>query len=976
MKSTTKVCFFALLLLHLSGHSSALTCPNGQFVLNDQCVNCHPSCEECIGQEPYGCTECGIDEDGTERFLHRSRCKLHCPRGFYPERNTYTCESCPLNCDLCTNANSCQKCKSNYKLQSGECYLIYCLQGQVQDPETGECIDCGTGCKACTIDDPEICLSCLQGYFLYRLQCRKHCPLKTYEDNGRKMCMTCPLWCCECHNETHCSSCQSGYYLHDADCILKCPDGTFQNSKNWQCESCHKSCQTCHGPSPRDCDHCPDGKEPSYGMCHLVTCSDGQYFNVADGKCYACDPSCQSCFGPQALDCFSCHFGYFLDEENQCVPNCPQGFFGDPFSQTCEKCSVTCESCAGSSEHCLKCNSKDHHLFLHEANCLSGCPDGYFGNAEGSCAACDGSCWTCDESKTKCLSCVDGLYLENSKCLPNCSLRYYPDEDGICKHCSAHCTACADERTCLECSYLYLLFNGTCKATCPDGYYEDLDAGRCVSCHISCETCSGPADDDCETCPPASSKLYQGRCLTSCPTGTFYNSEVKECQECHMTCAQCSGPEPTDCIQCQDRLMFDQQSHMCGVKGEGNCPPGTFLEDDAFTCSSCDKTCDSCDGPSSRECLTCSVPFYLYKRTCVKQCPSGTYNTTEEADGMTLGFCSDCHQVCTTCNGGSAKDCDMCAPGYYKLLHLCILHCPPGYFKSNRQCEKCDPHCELCAGPGLESCLECPSNTLQVEGTTHCVSHCPERFYLHGKKCRKCHPSCRMCNDSSVQACTTCDRGSSHKGGICYPQCEEHRYLDDDGLCQSCDPSCRHCSGPGPNHCITCKTSTAWSPEEMRCINCCDSQTDQNDCCFCDLNSVLCIKHLQVEAEQVALKNLKLANRLPPKGSYYSAVTPVLVLVLLIMAVAVFVMKQAKSKKILCWKPSYERLNGNFRTMTYCDEDTIVHKNASDAEEEDSMDECDIVYSTGDGTVYKKYSFKLRSANNRVLQELACINKV
>lgn len=48
----------------------------------------------------------------------------------------------------------------------------------------------------------------------YRLQCRKHCPLKTYEDNGRKMCMTCPLWCRECHNETHCSSCQSGYYLH------------------------------------------------------------------------------------------------------------------------------------------------------------------------------------------------------------------------------------------------------------------------------------------------------------------------------------------------------------------------------------------------------------------------------------------------------------------------------------------------------------------------------------------------------------------------------------------------------------------------------------------------------------------------------------------------------------------------------------------------------------------------------------------
>ncbi|XP_063305210.1 proprotein convertase subtilisin/kexin type 5-like [Pelobates fuscus] len=953
-----------------------MLCPNGQFPLNAQCVDCHSTCEECIGQEPYECSECGIDEDGIERFLHRGRCKIHCPRGFYQDHNTYTCESCPLNCDICSNVNSCQKCKANYKIQNGACYLMQCLPGQVEDSETGECLDCESGCKTCTSDDPEICISCLEGYFLYGHQCRRYCPQKTYGDSGRKICFACPSGCLECKNETYCSSCQKGYYLRDASCLLKCPDGTFQDSVRQQCEDCHRSCQICHGASSRDCDLCLEGKETVYGMCHLMTCVDGQYLNVRDGKCYNCDSSCQTCFGPKALDCFSCDTGYFLDGDNQCVTTCPQGFFGDQFSQTCEKCSSTCESCMGASEYCVKCEQTEHSLFLHEGNCLSDCPDGYFENTEDSCEACDGSCWTCDERKTKCLSCVDGLFLENNKCLPNCSLRYYPDEEGSCKRCPTHCNICTDQSTCLECSYLYLLLNGTCKATCPDGYYEDLEGGKCITCHVSCETCSGTSDDDCETCPPVNPKLYQGRCLAECPTGTFYNILLRECQECHRTCATCSGPLPTDCIQCQNRLVMDIDSRMCGVEGDANCPPRTFLEDDFFTCSSCDHNCQSCDGPSPTNCLTCTVPYYLYRNFCVPECPKGTYNISEEADGLKLGFCSACHEVCSTCNGGSAKHCDICAAGYYKLLHLCILHCPPGYYKANNQCEKCDSGCQLCDGPGLDGCLECPSNTLQVEGTTHCLTQCPERFYLYKNLCKKCHPSCKTCNGSSVQGCLTCDQGSEFKGGICYPQCEEQRYPDDNGVCQLCDSSCRHCSGPGPDHCISCKINSAWSPTEMRCTKCCDSQSDQDECCFCDVNSILCIKHLQVEAEQMALKNLKQNMKSSRVASHYSAVAPALVLLLLILAFMVFFMQKVKSKKILCWKPSYERLGGYSQAVSFCDQEEHTALRKGSDVEEDSLDECDVVYTTTDGTVYRKFSFRQSRVDKEAVHERLYLENV
>ncbi|KAE8617533.1 hypothetical protein XENTR_v10009108 [Xenopus tropicalis] len=972
MKSTAKI-WFLLIIIMCFNHICAMVCPNGQFALSSQCVDCHSSCEECSGYEPYECIECGIDQDGIERFLHRSRCKIHCPRGFYKEYDTYTCETCPINCELCTDSNNCQKCKINYRLLNGACYLTQCLPGQVEDPETGECLDCESGCKTCTVDDPEICISCLEGYFLYRHQCRKHCPQKTYEDMSRKLCFACPSGCIDCKNDTHCFSCQAGYYLHGNVCLPKCPDGTFQDSKIWQCEECHGSCRSCHGPSATDCDLCPDQKKPIYGMCHILACSDGHYFNVPDGKCYKCHSSCQSCFGPEELNCLSCYTGHFLSEKNKCHVNCPEGFFGDLSSKTCVKCSATCEICRGYSDDCLKCKGDDEHrLFLHKGNCLPNCPEGYFENAAGSCEACDTSCWACDENKMKCLSCVEGLYLESSKCKPNCSLKYFPDDDGICKRCPAHCNFCKDENTCLECSYLYFLFNGTCKATCPDGYYEDLDAVRCIPCHFSCQTCSGTSEDDCETCLDSTHKLYQGRCLTDCTVGTFFNSAISECQDCHKTCSKCSGPEPTDCIQCQNSLSMDPESGMCGVEGDANCPPKTFLQNDLFTCSSCDRTCKSCNGPSPKHCLTCTVPFYLHKTTCVSQCPPGTYNTTEEADGMKLGFCSQCHQVCTTCHGGSAKDCDMCSSGYYKLLHLCILHCPPGYYKENNQCEKCDPHCQLCGGPGLNGCLACPSNTLQIEGTTHCVKQCPERFYSYKDRCRKCHPSCRTCNDSSVQGCLTCDRGSDFKAGICYPRCEEQRYLDSDGVCQLCDASCRHCSGPRANHCISCKTNTAWSPTEMKCIKCCDSEMNQDDCCFCDVNSVLCIRHLQAEAEEESLKNLN--NKLPHVISHYAAIAPVLVFSIGMGAVFVFCMRRAKAKRKLCWEHSYERLGGSLHDATFYDyEDERMGLRKATGAEEDSLDESDVIYSTQDGTVYKKFSFKPSRAGKDMEHDQACI---
>lgn len=80
------------------------------------------------------------------------------------------------------------------------------------------------------------------------------------------------------------------------------------------------------------------------------------------------------------------------------------------------------------------------------------------------------------------------------------------------------------------CTFLYLLLNGMCKASCPEGYFEDLDQGVCVQCHESCATCSGPLSDDCESCSTQAPKLYEGTCSEECPVGTYYHTDRMECQ--------------------------------------------------------------------------------------------------------------------------------------------------------------------------------------------------------------------------------------------------------------------------------------------------------------------------------------------------------------------------------------------------------------------------------------------------------------
>ncbi|KAK0148862.1 Proprotein convertase subtilisin/kexin type 5 [Merluccius polli] len=1055
------------------------SCAAGHFLFRHQCVLCHPTCSRCGGHELYDCTTCGVDEDGHERFLHQGRCRIHCPRGYFPDRGRRVCLPCIANCELCTDANVCAKCREHYKLLNGVCQTASCERGQVEDPDTGECLDCEVGCNACSTDNPEICSSCIESHFLcsssnnqripaptpwqhsgtFRQQCRRHCPQGTYEDSGRRLCQACPAPCTDCRSDTLCLVCQTGYFINDGECVKQCPRQTFANADGWRCQSCHASCQTCHGPRSTHCESCVGGNSAVHGQCPLVNCPEGQYSNVNASlailparpalvhKHWIVQILAFTVICCQHIDYYSCNSkdkiviftGHFLDQESSCVERCPLGSYANTSTQLCEACSPNCEGCVHQLLHKQLYIStpgkvlvqlprvKIPHIQLPQTTIttmqtivvlaridlitahLLSVDRGFFETAEGLCNACDDSCVTCDGTRTQCLSCAEGRFLESGACRLNCSLRTYPGEDGTCRRCPPHCDVCSDERTCfseflwVSCSqmsaaycylFLYLILNGACKASCPAGYYDDMEEGRCGTCHPTCSTCFGPLADDCETCSEATPRLYDGACSKDCPPVTYYETAAMECQECHQTCASCSGPEANQCTQCERGLVLDPNTLLCGVTGDTACPPRTYLHDDQFTCKACHRQCYSCGGPGHDQCQTCAVPKFLYSKhsaalcccddcTCWSVCPVGMYSTKQDADGTELKFCLPCDHVCSTCSGASPKDCLTCSTGYLRLLTLCISHCPTGYYREGSSCEKCDRSCEQCTGPGPELCQACSAPLLELQGTKLCVERCPRRFYQRDAVCHRCHISCQTCTDGSPQSCVTCDRGNTFKENVCYPRCGEGHYYAQEASrptvrhclqqillntssvivlhvfiihCSSCfcvlDYHCRTfvCHATAPVDTVSVRGQPTVFPAYLSSASM-PRRADAPHAAKLGgmTQTAVCVTHAQVDFEPVVPTTLCTEAPLPKSADldgHASAALPAALLLALAAALTVFALVKARAKKRLCWHRSYERLSGSASGA-------MPHG----VPEPDSGNEADVVYTTKGGSVYRRYSF-------------------
>lgn len=190
-----------------------------------------------------------------------------------------------------------------------------------------------------------------------------------------------------------------------------------------------------------------------------------------------------------------------------------------------------------------------------------------------------------------------------------------------CLPCSANCYTCVDNPTnCKSCVLKQILdSNFKCVAGFP--CKGSNDTGCNSICHSSCNTCSGPKDGECLSCP-SGTRLYGGVCTTqSCATNYVETSfqGLMECKKCHDACKTCSGTSHTQCIECTDGYLM--RNGICT-----RCPPGQFLNraQEIPVCSSCFHECSECLGPNQDDCTHCESPLNLMGSRCVSCCSNST----------------------------------------------------------------------------------------------------------------------------------------------------------------------------------------------------------------------------------------------------------------------------------------------------------------------------------------------------------------
>ena len=109
-------------------------------------------------------------------------------------------------------------------------------------------------------------------------------------------------------------------------------------------------------------------------------------------------------------------------------------------------------------------------------------------------------------------------------------------------------------------------------------------------------------------------------CLATCPANYWADSFSNICSECSSSCASCTGPSSSNCISCNVGFYLQPNSTKC----RNTCPQGYFTNNQTLTCDPCNIACSSCTGSTNIMCQSCQANFYLQpdSTTCLNYCPT------------------------------------------------------------------------------------------------------------------------------------------------------------------------------------------------------------------------------------------------------------------------------------------------------------------------------------------------------------------
>lgn len=152
-------------------------------------------------------------------------------------------------------------------------------------------------------------------------------------------------------------------------------------------------------------------------------------------------------------------------------------------------------------------------------------------------------------------------------------------------------------------------------STCALNQYID-EGGNCFYCLSSCATtgcvkgnsCNYCADYKCAVC----TTFDIGSCTTcinnlavvngncTCYDGYYLHFSLSSCLSCEKTCVTCKGGSSSECMSCKSGAALSE-----GPSGECICFSTHFASPDAANCQPCDFACATCKGWGPNQCLSC-----------------------------------------------------------------------------------------------------------------------------------------------------------------------------------------------------------------------------------------------------------------------------------------------------------------------------------------------------------------------------------
>lgn len=147
------------------------------------------------------CTSC------IKGALFYSTCPFICPSGMFIDyfQNSQICKSCISPCIECISLSICLSCINGTFLFEGHCSSVCPLQTYYPQVSNNTCVACIPPCLTCLSDTK--CLSCTTGYVdLYIYKCTLQCNLTSYPDQNF-VCQLCPYPCIRCYSAVACTMC-------------------------------------------------------------------------------------------------------------------------------------------------------------------------------------------------------------------------------------------------------------------------------------------------------------------------------------------------------------------------------------------------------------------------------------------------------------------------------------------------------------------------------------------------------------------------------------------------------------------------------------------------------------------------------------------------------------------------------------------------------------------------------------------------